>query len=76
MDKPKFYTWTVKFRIHNTWIADGFDLTPDRAFDMLARALPHARMGSELFAEVVASPDPDEVAREMGYRDAAHRGKK
>lgn len=67
-----FYEWTIKIRVAPCWVADGFDLTADRAHTMVWRDLGYAH-GSEIEAEIVAAPDPDRVAREMGYKSAAER---
>ena len=66
------FTWTVKFTVHPTWVRDGFDLDNDRALQMLSHDLSYAH-SDELEAEVIEAPDADEVAMEMGYKDAAHR---
>lgn len=70
------FTWTVQFTVHPTWVADGFDLTDERALDMLSNDLQHANIGTELDAKVISAPHPDEVAMEMGYRNAADRKKR
>jgi hypothetical protein len=68
----KRFTWTVQFTVNPVWVADGFDLTDERALDMLANDLSYANIGTELDAKVLTAPDPDEIAMEQGYRDAAH----
>ncbi len=74
-DPKKFYKWTVEFEVNAVWVADGFDLTDDRAHAMLADHLSHAH-GSELKARVIKAPDPDKVAREQGYTGADDPRKK
>lgn len=68
----QWYKWTVEIQVHKTWVEDGFELTNERAHSMLARTLPYAN-NAELKAKVISSPDPDAIAREQGYKDAADR---
>lgn len=68
----KRFTWTVQFTVHPTWVADGFDLTDERALEMLHNDLAYANE-DELEAKIISAPDPDEVAMEQGYRDDADR---
>ena len=68
----KTYEWTVKITATADLVADGFELTHGRAYDMLCRAFP--RTDGNLFnAEVISAPDPDEVAQEQGYKDAEQK---
>jgi len=48
--------WVVEFYVDPTWVADGFDLTNERAFDMLAGDLAWAT-DAELDAKVIERPD-------------------
>lgn len=66
-DPDKFY-WTVEFGVDKTWVADGFDLTNERAMQMLTNDLSYA-YGHELSAQVLNSPDLDRIAKEQGYKD-------
>lgn len=50
--------WTVEFEVSPNWVADGFDLTDDRAQEMLAHDLSYA-YGHELGAKVIKSPKPE-----------------
>jgi hypothetical protein len=61
--------WTVEFQVATNWVEDGFDLTDERALNMLAADLGFADI-SELRAKVIAMPDALTVARLMGYKDA------
>jgi hypothetical protein len=49
-------TWTVEFSVDPSWIADGFDLTEDKAHEMIAAALPHA-FNHEIESKVIKTPD-------------------
>lgn len=67
------YSWVVRFEVCGTWIADGFDLTHDRALDMLSNDLGMANIGEELNARVIAAPPADRIAQEQGYKSAADK---
>lgn len=58
--------WTVEFSVDSFWVADGFDLTDERAKEMLANDLGYA-YGYELGAKVVKYPSAEKVARLQGY---------
>lgn len=65
----KKFKWTVEFTVDETWIADGFDLTNERAHDMLANDLSYA-YAHELGARVIKSPDAEAIAKAQGYESA------
>ena len=60
--------WTVEFEVDTVWVADGFDLTDDRALDMLAHDLSHANIGLELGAKVIKAPKARDIRRLQGYK--------
>lgn len=64
------FKWTIEIEVDEVWVADGFDMTDERALQMLGEHLPYANMTYELKARVIGFPDPDLVARTQGYRDA------
>lgn len=64
-----FYTYVVRFQVAKTWIEDGFDLTDQRALEMLANDLRFAKAGAELTAKVLKAPTPERIARAQGYYD-------
>ena len=66
MTKPKTFKWVVEFEVAEAWVADGFDLTDERALSMLANDLSWAH-GSELGAKVIKAPDPNEIRVAQGY---------
>lgn len=59
----KMFKWTVEFQVSENWVADGFNLTDDRALNMLSSELGWAYEGIELKAKVVKRPNPDEIAK-------------
>lgn len=58
----KKFSWTVVIEVDETLVADGFDLTDDRAQDMIQRALPHA-YGYEVSARVIKAPKKEDIIR-------------
>ena len=68
MSREKFYKWTVEFQVAASWVADGFDLTNDRAKQMIEESLPYA-YGAESRARVLSAPDAKAIRKEQGYSD-------
>lgn len=58
--------WTVEFSVDASWVADGFDLTDERAKGMLASDLRYA-YGHELGAKVTKYPSAIRVAKLWGH---------
>ncbi|MCR4308101.1 MAG: hypothetical protein NUV80_06090 [Candidatus Berkelbacteria bacterium] len=63
--KRKF-KWTVEFTVDETWVADGFNLTDERALQMLSHDLQFA-YEHELGAKVIKAPSKDDILRCQGY---------
>jgi hypothetical protein len=63
------FTWTVRLSVDKTWVEDGFDLTDERAKDMLRNELPQA-YDFEVAAKVIKAPDPEKIAKVQGYKSA------
>lgn len=59
--------WTVKFGVDKSWVADGFELTSERAKDMLANDLTGA-FGHELSAKIISKPDKNIIRKLQGYK--------
>lgn len=64
---PKSFKWTVEIIVDPTWVADGFELTEDRAHDMLAHDLQFAH-NREIGVRIVKSPSDKRIAKEQGYK--------
>ena len=62
----KTFKWTVEFEVTENWVEDGFNITDDRAKDMIANALPYA-YGFEYKATVIKSPNAKLIAKAQGY---------
>lgn len=62
---PKRFKWVVEIWVDRLWVADGFDLTPECADDMLAGYLEYA-YGSEIRAKVISSPDKNLIRKAQG----------
>ena len=63
----KKFKWTVEFSVDESWVADGFNLTDERALDMLASDLSYA-YGHELGAKVLTAPDAKAIAKVQGFK--------
>jgi hypothetical protein len=74
MKNSKWFKWTVEFQVHETWVEDGFDLTDERALDMLAHDLSYANIGTELKAKVLDAPSPMRIKKAQGYPVAEQKG--
>ena len=62
----KKLTWTVKLSVAESWVADGFDLTNERALSMLAHDLQFANIGTELSAKVIKAPNKKRIEKLQG----------
>lgn len=51
----RFVKWTVEIQVEESWVADGFDLTKERAHDMVADTLPGA-MNTEIKVKIIEKP--------------------
>lgn len=60
------FSWTVRFEVDEVWVADGFNLTDERALEMLQSDLQWAD-DHELTAKVIRAPSRLRVARVQGY---------
>lgn len=56
----KKFRWTLEIEIDETWVADGFDLTDQRAHDMLCAALGYAA-STEIRCRVTKRPPMADV---------------
>lgn len=70
----KIFKWIVEFEVSETWVADGFNLTQERALDMLSNDLGWADIGTELSAKIIKSPNIEEIAKVQGYTSAKAAG--
>lgn len=69
------YVWIFKgtFEVSDVWIADGFNLTPERLQRILESALETelgwANCETELktTSQVLTAPNPDSIRKEQGY---------
>lgn len=62
----KTFKWVVEFEVTETWVADGFDITNQKAIGMMEDALPFAS-GAEFKATVLKAPDPKLIRKTQGY---------
>lgn len=54
--------------MHKTWVEDGFDLTDERAHEMMTREISSA-YGHEVKARVLDAPPRKAIRKEQGYKD-------
>lgn len=66
MARGKWFKWTVEFSVHQTWVEDGFELTDERAKDLIENALPHS-YSHETKATVLLAPLAEEIAKVQGH---------
>ena len=66
MATKRKFRWVVEFTVDRVWVEDGFNLTDDRALQMLENDLQQA-YGYELGARVIEAPDQKEIAKAQGY---------
>ena len=59
--------WTVVFEVDEIWVADGFNLTNERALNMLASDLQYANIDTELNAYLIKSPSQQKIKKIQGY---------
>jgi len=67
--QSKKFTWTVQFTVDKVWIEDGFNLTADRALDMILNDLSSAT-SSEVKAKILTKPADSDMAKAQGYSTA------
>lgn len=65
-DATKFFKWTVEFEVNETWVADGFELTDERAKEMIEREVGYS-YSHETRAKVVKAPTHAEIRKAQGY---------
>jgi hypothetical protein len=58
--------WVVEFEVDEKWIADGFNMTNQKAMGMLENVLPFAS-GVEFKATVIKAPDNKLIRKIQGY---------
>lgn len=60
------FKWVVEFEVSENWVADGFEMTAERAKDMIESALPYS-YPHETAVKIVAAPDKEAVKVAQGY---------
>jgi len=62
----KTFKWVVEFEVTENWIADGFNITDQKATGMIEQTLPFAS-GAEFSAKVIKAPDAKLIRKTQGY---------
>ncbi len=61
------FKWVVEIEVAETWVADGFDMTPRAIELMLCGILPYA-YSYEFKGRVIDAPDPRAIRVAQGYK--------
>lgn len=69
MSDNKRFKWAVEIEVDETWVEDGFDLTDERAKEMVMNDLRYA-YGNEISCKVIAAPNPADIRKAQGYTTA------
>lgn len=56
------FKWTVEVEVDESWIADGFNLTRDRALQMISAVLPFAD-SKEYNAKIIEAPAKEKIEK-------------
>jgi hypothetical protein len=62
----KKFRWVVEFEVSENWVADGFELTKDRAKAMIENDLAFAH-SAETKAKILKAPNTKEILKVQGY---------
>lgn len=65
----KRFKWVVEFEVDETWVADGFDMTQERAKGMIEQELGYS-YAEETGARILKAPLPDAIRKVQGYARA------
>lgn len=61
--------WVIEIAVADSWVADGFQMTDERAVKMLENELPYA-YSHEFTAQVIKAPDPEAIRQlQSGYEE-------
>lgn len=60
------FKWVVEFEVDEVWVADGFNLTKERAEDMIFNDLGYADV-TEIKVKILKSPDKNKILKAQGY---------
>lgn len=67
-DGRRWYTWTLKVSVSETWVEDGFEFGSDEeAHERFSSMLTHAH-SHEYKVAVVGKPSDADVAKAQGFR--------
>lgn len=64
--KPAKFVWTIQIEVDEVWIADGYNLTKDRAIYMVLSDLSSAT-SDEVCVKVLSKPSNSSIANAQGY---------
>ena len=61
------FKWKVEFEVDETWVADGFEMTEERAKLMIENSLPYS-YPAEKKVKIISSPDYKKIQKVQGYK--------
>ena len=62
-----WFLWTVEIAVREVWVADGFELTEERAHGIMAKELGWANGETEIACRLVDAPDQKRIRVAQGY---------
>lgn len=65
----KRFKWVVEFEVDASWVADGFEMTQERAKGMIEQELGYSS-ADETGARILKAPPPDAIRKVQGYAPA------
>ena len=63
---PRKFKWVVEIEVDKFWVEDGFNLTDERAHDLMTNDLTFA-YGHEFKTKVLSAPDKAAIMKVQGY---------
>ncbi len=60
------FKWTVEFTVDETWVADGFEMTPEIAKAMIEKQLGYS-YSHETDAKVIKAPAQAAIRKAQGF---------
>lgn len=62
------FKWVIEVEVDEIWVADGFNLTKERAEGIMQKALPYS-YSHETAVKIISAPDPKEILIAQGYKE-------
>ncbi len=62
----KMFKWKLEIEVSESWVADGFELTQQRAKDIIESAIPYSS-SEETTVKILKAPTQDSIRKAQGY---------